>query len=294
MIDRNVAAGVSEERAESVMKKTRHGYLMENEEEAFRLEIKTDPRAVREQAAWCGVQPGMRVLDLGCGSGKTTSILHSIVGPKGFVLGVDASEERLDFAKRHYGGRQGIEFIRGDLTRPLDIPGGFDIIWVRFILEYFKRESPKIVSRLRPLVEPGGYLCLMDLDGICLNHYELPGTMETILATLASRLDEDYNFDVYAGRKLYSYLYDGKYIDIEMNIVAHHLIYGEARREDLFNWMKKIDVGVERLPCLFDGYPGGAAAFRDDFRTFFSDPRRFTYTPLIMARGMRSYEDRPE
>lgn len=294
MTDGNIAAGVSEERAEGVMEATRRGYLMENEDEALRLEIKTDPRAVREQAAWCGVQSGMRVLDLGCGSGKTTSILHSIVGSDGFVVGVDASEERLDYAKRHYGGRQGIEFIRGDLTRPLDIPGGFDVIWVRFILEYFSRESPEIVRLLRPLLKPGGCLCLMDLDGICLNHYELPGAIENILVNLASRLDEDYNFDVYAGRKLYSHLYDGKYVNIEMNLVAHHLIYGETRQEDLFNWMKKIDVGIVRLPALFDGYPGGADAFRDDFRMFFSNPRRFTYTPLIMARGMRPYEDRPE
>jgi SAM-dependent methyltransferase len=50
-------------------------YLMESEEEAVRLDLKTDPDAVRKQALWCGVKAGLRVLDAGCGPGKTTSIL---------------------------------------------------------------------------------------------------------------------------------------------------------------------------------------------------------------------------
>ena len=48
-------------------------YLMENLEEAIRLEMKTDPEAVRKQALWCGLKPGMRVLDAGCGPGMITS-----------------------------------------------------------------------------------------------------------------------------------------------------------------------------------------------------------------------------
>ena len=38
--------------------------------EAIRLEVKTDPQALQRQALWCGVKPGMRVLDAGCGAGK--------------------------------------------------------------------------------------------------------------------------------------------------------------------------------------------------------------------------------
>ena len=40
-------------------------YLMESPEEAVRLEMKTEPGAVRKQAQWCGVKPGLRVLDVG-------------------------------------------------------------------------------------------------------------------------------------------------------------------------------------------------------------------------------------
>jgi ubiquinone/menaquinone biosynthesis C-methylase UbiE len=65
-----------------------HAYFMENGNESVRLDVKTDPEAVRRQALWCGVKPGMRVLDLGCGSGKVTSILREMVEPGGSVLGI--------------------------------------------------------------------------------------------------------------------------------------------------------------------------------------------------------------
>jgi len=54
--------------------KHEYGYLMESDEEALRLDIKTVPALVEAQARWAGIEPGMRVADLGCGAGKTTSI----------------------------------------------------------------------------------------------------------------------------------------------------------------------------------------------------------------------------
>ena len=44
-------------------------YLMEHEEEKDRLEMKTDPLVLRKQAEWCGIKPGQRLLDFGCGPG---------------------------------------------------------------------------------------------------------------------------------------------------------------------------------------------------------------------------------
>ncbi|MGA3085348.1 MAG: hypothetical protein ABSE95_11195 [Thermodesulfobacteriota bacterium] len=56
---------------------------MEDMEEAVRLDLKTDPLVVEQQARWAGIKPSMRVADLGCGSGKTTSILNRLVQPGG-------------------------------------------------------------------------------------------------------------------------------------------------------------------------------------------------------------------
>ena len=266
-------------------------YLMENEEESIRLEVKTAPEAVKEQALWCGIKPGIRVLDAGCGPGKTTSILYEMIQPGGSMVGVDFSEKRINYAKKHYRGRSGLDFYVHDVRDSLDDLGQFDIIWVRFVLEYYRAGSHDIVRNLKSCLKPGGYLCMLDLDHNCLNHYELPSGMRELLHALMARLDEEYNFDTYAGRKLYSYLYDNGFEDIKMHLMAHHLIYGEIKDGDAFNWMKKVEVAAVKLGDLFNDYPGGYEAFHADFKRFFYDTRRFTYTPLILCKGRKSLSD---
>jgi ubiquinone/menaquinone biosynthesis C-methylase UbiE len=266
------------------MRKT-DAYLMEGKEETFRLEVKTLPDVVRSQALWCGIRPGLRVLDVGCGPGKTTSILHEMIQPEGTIVGIDYSEERISHASKHYGGKPGIDFFVCNLQEPLDNIGKFDLIWVRFVLEYYLAESFDIVGYLKNALKPGGVLCLLDLDYNCLSHYELPPLIEELLPRLMNRLMEKHNFDVYAGRKLYAYLYDHGFGDIQVHMTAHHLIYGNIRDADAFNWMKKIEVNANRFDDLLNGYPGGYQTFFSDFRKFFLDPRRFTYTPLILCKG---------
>jgi len=263
---------------------------MDSEEENIRLDIKTDPEAVRRQAGWCGIKPGLRVLDAGCGSGITASILYDMVQPGGMVVGVDCSEDRIRYAREHYSKNGGIEFHIRDLTGAFDGIGRFDIIWVRFVLEYFRAESRDIVKNLAGLLNPGGYLCLLDLDHNCLNHYELSPRMSELLHRLMTRLDAEYNFDTYAGRKLYSYLYDLGFEDIQMDLVPHHLFYGKADDKDIFNWTKKMEMTAARLGDLFDDYPGGSKTFFEECEQFLHDPRRFTYTSLILCKGRRPAE----
>lgn len=262
-------------------------YLMENEEEIVRLEIKIDPEVVIKQGLWCGLKPGLRVLDAGCGPGKVTSILYEMIQPGGSILGVDYSEERIQHAKGHYGQESVIDFQVHDLRDPLDGMGLFDLIWARLVLEYNRMESPDIVRNLTAVLKPGGYLCLLDLDHNSLNHYELPPKMEEILFKAINMVQEEYNFDPYAGRKLYSYLYDIGYQDIQLDLRAHNLIYGKIRYEDTFNWMKKGEIAAIKASRLFESYPGGRDAFFSDFTKFLMDPRRFIYTPLILCKGMK-------
>src|SRR3954471_8494829 len=47
-----------------------------------------------------GIAPGMRVLDLGTGPGHVASMAAELVGPDGFVLGVDQSLPLLEVAER--------------------------------------------------------------------------------------------------------------------------------------------------------------------------------------------------
>jgi SAM-dependent methyltransferase len=261
-------------------------YFMENNEEAFRLEIKTDNHIVEKQASWAGIKPGMRVADIGCGAGKTTSVLYELAQPDGLAVGVDGSEKRIKHAISQYGVK-GLDFFCKDILQPLEEFGEFDFIWVRFLLEYYKKESFDIVNNLSKILRPGGILCLIDLDYNCLTHYGLSPRLDKTISNAIKALETSANFDPYIGRKLYSFLFDLGYEDIDVDVGGHHLIFGDLKNRDEFNWFKKVEVVSGKIEYDFSDYKGGYEEFLEEFRKFFTDPRRFTYSPIVSCRGRK-------
>jgi SAM-dependent methyltransferase len=263
-----------------------HRYLMESEVESIRLDLKTDPRSVQRQARWAGARSGMRLGDLGCGPGKTTYYLNKIVQPGGSVLGIDIAPRRIAYARDHYQA-PGLEFTFGDIRGSLKPYGFFDMLWARFVLEYNRSSAFEIVRSATSVLKPGGILCLIDLDYNCLTHFGLSPALEKALNGLMRHLEEHSDFDPYVGRKLYSYLYDLGFADIRVHLTPHHLIYGELNDRDLFNWTKKIEIAAKDSGYPFEEFEGGFGGFYDEFKNFFYDPRRFTYTPVIVCCGKK-------
>lgn len=266
-------------------------YLMENGEECHRLEIKTLPDDVVRQARWAGFTEGMNVLDAGCGVGKTTSVLKDLVGYTGRVTGLDFSGSRLEEAQARYG-RDGIRFVHHDLRNPYEPEEQFDAVWMRFLLEYFRDDPLSIVRNATRRLKPGGIICLIDLDHNSMNHHGHSDRLEKTIQAVLRSLEVNRNFDPYAGRKLYSHMVDLGYRNIVAHVEAHHLFYGKLEEKDTFNWLRKMDVAAQSSGCDFAEYGGDFNAAREDFHRFLTDTRRFTYTPIIMCRGVRpAHED---
>lgn len=262
-------------------------YLMEHEGESIRLDVKTDESAVERQALWAGIRPGMRVADICCGAGRTTAVLGRLVQPGGTVVGVDGSGERIGYASGKYM-QDGVSFACHNIRGPLEEMGLFDFVWVRFVLEYYRTHAFEIVRNISGIVKPGGILCLIDLDHNCLSHYRLSERLQRTLSGIMSHLEERADFDPYAGRKLYSHLFNLGYREIDVDVAAHHLIFGDLRDNDSYNWMKKIEVISGKVGYPFSEYQGGYPEFVDEFSRFFAAPERFTYSPLIMCRGRKA------
>jgi len=261
-------------------------YLMESELESQRLDIKTDAADVQSQANCAGLKPGMRVADVCCGAGKTSSVFNTVVGPNGSVVGIDGSLDRIRYAEKHYGA-PGIQFVHKNILSPMDDLGSFDFVWIRFVLEYFRTNADEVVENASRMVKPGGILCLIDLDHNCRNHYGLSARLETTLLHLMDVLESKSNFDPYAGRKLYSHLYKRGYSDIAVDVRAHHIITGELKEIDAYNWFNKVEVIASKIDYDYSEYTGGRNEFIEDFKRFFTDPGRFTYTPIILCRGIK-------
>lgn len=261
-------------------------YLMENDEEIARLEVKTDIKAVHQQASWAGIKPGMRVADIGCGPGKTSSALLDLVKPGGEVVGIDIAAQRVAYAEEKYG-TTGLTFKHRNAIKPLDDLGLFDFVWVRFLLEYHRKRAFQIVQNLSRITKPGGIICLIDLDHNCLNHYGCPERLDKAMRRVMEHVEQTADFDAHVGIKLYSFLYDLEYESLDVTMTAHHLIFGELNDIDEFNWTKKVEVAAKNSGYHFEDYPGGYDEFYEEFKTFFASPRRFTYTPLIACRGVK-------
>ncbi len=262
------------------------GYLMESDQEALRLDVKTDAKAVEKQALWAGIKPGMRVADLGCGAGKTTFHLNKLAQPNGQTIGVDIAKQRIEYAKTHYSDKN-IEYYTADIREPLGDLGRFDFIWVRFVLEYYLEGSFDIAKNISRYLNHDGIICLIDLDCNCLRYFGLPERLDKATVGLMQCLGENCNFDPYVGVKLYSFLYDLGFKDIDVNLSPHNLIFGELKENEKFNWVKKAEIAGRNSGYPFEEYGGDFDAFMEEFNIFFRDARIFTYTPLIACRGVK-------
>jgi ubiquinone/menaquinone biosynthesis C-methylase UbiE len=272
-------------------------YLMENRDEDLRLTLKTDPEVVKRQAAWAGISPGMRVLDVGCGSGITTAALADLVGETGHVTGLDASEERLEGARRSYSSER-VSFVRHDIRKPYLTEKPFDAIWARFILEYFRKDQYEIIVNSVASLRVGGIVCLADLDNNSMGHDGHNERLQKTFDDIMTRLQRDFNFDPYAGRRLYGHLHSLGFKQIDCRIEPHHLIYGKLSERDAYNWMRKMEVTAAKSGCRFEEYAGDEFnrfesryhAFVDEATEYFSSPERFCYTPLVICRGIKTLQ----
>ena len=262
-------------------------YFMEDPQEIERLERKTDPAAVVAQARWAGLAAGMRVADVGCGPGLTSRILHEAAQPGGQVTGIDFSADRIRHARNRYQ-RAGLLFQQEDFLGDLTALGHFDFVWVRFVLEFHRSRAQQLVANLNRLVRPGGILCLVDLDYNCLSHAGLPERLNLTIEDVVRGLEEIADFDPYAGRRLYGHLFDLGYQDIRLEVTSHHLIFGALNEAERYNWERKVMVAARRSGCDFTRYGGDFDTFAKEFSVAFRDPRRFTYTPLILCCGRKT------
>ena len=85
-----------------------------------------------------GLKPGMKVLDVGCGSGVMTSWFAKQVGPSGHVTAIDNSESQLNFAFRRLQ-KENITNVETKILSVYDIAQlkqSFDLIYCRFVLHH--------------------------------------------------------------------------------------------------------------------------------------------------------------
>jgi ubiquinone/menaquinone biosynthesis C-methylase UbiE len=111
-----------------------------------------------------GVRPGMRCVDLGCGSGDVTLDMAALAGPHGSAAGIDADRAKLELARQaaRERGLANVVFEAADVGHWAG-PGEYDFVYCRFLLQHLARPVD-LLRRMWGAVRPGGVLAVEDAD----------------------------------------------------------------------------------------------------------------------------------
>ena len=112
---------------------------------------------LRAALASLDLQPGMRVLDAGCGTGETLAWLGAAVAPGGLALGVDLAAPHLGAARAAL--QPEALLLQADLRRPPLAAASFDLIWSVNTVHHLADPAAGTAA-LAALLRPGGRLAL--------------------------------------------------------------------------------------------------------------------------------------
>lgn len=116
---------------------------------------------------------GLRILDLGSGSGRDCFIASKLVGENGSVIGVDMTDEQLEVANNNieyhrekFGYKKSnVEFIKGNIENLGELnleAGSFDLIISNCVLN-LANDKLKVLKDAYNLLKPGGEMYFSDV-----------------------------------------------------------------------------------------------------------------------------------
>lgn len=117
---------------------------------------------VRAARVTLGIAAGIRVVDIGCGTGDGTRALATVIGPAGHILGVDPDPLLLARAAAK-GPMPQLGWLRacGSSIRAQAL--SYDVCWLDRVLAH-SIEPKEIVAEVRRLLKPGGRLFSCEIE----------------------------------------------------------------------------------------------------------------------------------
>ncbi len=184
-----------------------------------------------ELAALVQPEPGMRVLDLGCGTGELTQGLHRRLRAKK-TLGIDNSSAMLE--KSRAFTEPGLTFERADIAT-FEPAEPVDLLFSNAALHWVP-DHPALVPRLARSVAPGGQIAL-----------QVPANQDQPSHTVAERVASEEPFRSALGgfvvksatlgpERYASLLWQSGFrsLHVRLQVYTHEL----AGPEDVVDWVK--------------------------------------------------------
>lgn len=141
------------------------------EDLAYPDELARVPDAVAESFAGVAnpfslgrLEPGERVLDLGCGAGTDSLVSSLMVGPEGSVTGIDMTPEMLEKARAGAEalGASNVTFIESEAERLPFEDESFDVVISNGVIDLIP-DKDAVFGEIHRVLVPGGRIQLADV-----------------------------------------------------------------------------------------------------------------------------------
>jgi len=158
-----------------------------DEQESRRVEVlylTPDVVAQRERlSATLALQPGERVVDLGCGPGLLALALARQVGSVGEIQCIDASKSMVALAARRLGQLPWVQVRVGDVAALPYADASFDVAVCTQVYEYVP-DMGRALGELHRVLRAGGRAVIVDTDWeSCVWHSSDPARMRRMIET---------------------------------------------------------------------------------------------------------------
>jgi SAM-dependent methyltransferase len=176
--------------------------LATGEAAAYRLRILHDVYGpgTRRVLLKSGLRRGMCVADFGCGIGMVTGLLAELVGPEGYVVGIDFSGAQLGQAREQWNGDgANVSFVEASATSTGLPSESFDLVCCRFLLIHLP-DPVRALHEMFRLLKPNGILVCEDGDLTACGSD--PPSALGAFADLWGRLGPKRGLDYTLGRRL--------------------------------------------------------------------------------------------
>jgi ubiquinone/menaquinone biosynthesis C-methylase UbiE len=168
-----------------------------------------------------GIAPGMRVLDVGCGTGDVSLLTARLVGECGAVVGIDREPAMVEAARKRAAdlALANVRFVQGDFRELGTAEGKFDAAVGRLVLMY-QADAADAVQRLTRAVRPGGLVLFQEYDSTLQPASLVPHRLHVKVRSWIWQTLERSGADVHMGFKLFHVLRAAGLARIEMRAEA--------------------------------------------------------------------------